>query len=309
MDFAISTTDVDAKRRFDYWTEAVCSHCLVASSVAMSEEPFRGRFSSRSIGRVEISSLSAPSHRWSRKGEHVKQDCNEDLWLCYVQDGAAAVSQSGREARLSTGDIALYDAGQPFEGFQDTRATFLIRLPRRSLLRMAPYAERLTARVINNKQPGGVPLRALLDQAVSIDFAMERPVVAEKFSEALLNLTTFALEFQRGDLGSAREDDLYSKVVAYIHRNFQDPDLNLDALATAHHASSRTISRAFARRQQTPMGLVWQVRLENSQRALAEGRARSVTVAAFDHGFSDVSHFSRAFRKAFGVAPRTVIAH
>lgn len=58
---------------------------------------------------------------------------------------------------------------------------------------------------------------------------------------------------------------------------------------------------------QTPMGVVWQLRLDASHRALAEGRARSVTEAAFDHGFSDVSHFSRTFRKTFGCAPHTLM--
>jgi AraC-like DNA-binding protein len=38
-----------------------------------------------------------------------------------------------------------------------------------------------------------------------------------------------------------------------------------------------------------------------------EGSARNVTEAALDHGFSDVSHFCQAFRKAFGCTPSSLL--
>ncbi|WP_289240908.1 helix-turn-helix domain-containing protein [Delftia sp.] len=68
------------------------------------------------------------------------------------------------------------------------------------------------------------------------------------------------------------------------------------------------MTRAFARHNQTPMGLVWQLRLQASRQALMQGRCSSVTEAAFAHGFSDAAHFSRAFRKAFGCTPRSLLA-
>jgi AraC-like DNA-binding protein len=38
-----------------------------------------------------------------------------------------------------------------------------------------------------------------------------------------------------------------------------------------------------------------------------QGEVRSVTDAAFAHGFSDLGHFSRSFKRTFGMSPQTVL--
>ncbi|HFP9258394.1 TPA: helix-turn-helix domain-containing protein, partial [Klebsiella michiganensis] len=57
----------------------------------------------------------------------------------------------------------------------------------------------------------------------------------------------------------------------------------------------------------TPMAVIWQERLRASREALERGRVSSVSQAALDFGFSDFSHFSHAFRKAFGISPRSLL--
>lgn len=55
------------------------------------------------------------------------------------------------------------------------------------------------------------------------------------------------------------------------------------------------------------MATIWQERLQSSRLAIEQGRVRSVSQAALDSGFSDFSHFSHAFRKAFGIAPSALL--
>jgi len=307
MALEYSTAEVEAARRFEYWNDVVCRHCIPAASRMLTDGPFDGRLAVRSVGVVDISAMTAPLHRWWRDAHHLRVANDDDLWIGYMREGEAAIRQGERDASLRGGDMVLYDAARPFDCTLASQTTYLVRFPRRSLLQRCAAAERLTARTLDDSKPAVAQLRSMIEQAAGIDFEQRRSGVAEQFGSTLLDLVAVVLEFQIDDRAPLSERDLYARMVEYIRRHFEEPDLRLETLANAHGVSTRTVTRTFARHNQTPIGMVWQLRLEASQRALTEGRSRSVTEAAFDHGFSDISHFSHAFRKAFGYAPHTLI--
>jgi transcriptional regulator GlxA family with amidase domain len=93
----------------------------------------------------------------------------------------------------------------------------------------------------------------------------------------------------------------------FARANLDDPDLGPEALAAAGPMSVRSLNRLFGALGATPMRWVWLQRLEASRVALLQGEVRSVTDAAFAHGFSDLGHFSRSFKRTFGISPRNLV--
>ena len=302
-----STSNIDEIRRFTYWNDVVCRHCVPAASHPLTNKSFDAALTVHRVGAVDISTMSAPHHHWSRGSPHIRQDPEDDLWLAYMAQGSGRVEQSARQTKLDSGDIVLYDSSRPFTFSLQANSIHLLRLPRRSLLQRCPGAERLSGQGFEAGQVGASPLKSLIEYSVATDFSKMRSGAASQFGSTLLDLVALMLEVRMGKDATPHEYDLYARISSYIEQHFGDPTLSLESLAEVHHVSSRTVTRAFARRDQTPMTFVWKLRLQASRLALTEGRSRSVTEAAFEHGFSDVSHFSRAFRKSFGCTPQSLL--
>lgn len=116
-----------------------------------------------------------------------------------------------------------------------------------------------------------------------------------------------AISLELQDLKTTHDElDLYGRIMNYIHQHLTDPDLSIERIARVHYVSTRTVTRAFARYQKSPVAEIWKERLIASREAIERGQVRSISQAALDFGFSDFSHYSHAFRKAFGMAPHTL---
>ncbi|KEA63042.1 hypothetical protein ADIMK_2566 [Marinobacterium lacunae] len=304
--FQYSTAEVSANRRFEYWNDVVLRHCIPAASKPLTDFGFDGELTVRGVGVVDICSLSSSQHYWERTAKHLRCGPDDDLWLGFVQNGQGQMEQGGRKTQLEMDNLVLYDAAQAFRFSLGGDNIQLVRIPRHLLSSRLKGLENLTATVLDDSRPGVIPLREMLRQAASNPSELQSAELAGRFSQTFIDLLALSLELQ--DLKTAHaEQDLYARIMNYIHRNLTDRELCIKTIAEAHHVSTRTVTRAFARHQVTPMSVIWQQRLLASREAIESGRVRNVSQAALDFGFSDFSHFSHAFRRAFGVCPQSLL--
>ncbi|MBH3372570.1 helix-turn-helix domain-containing protein [Pseudomonas juntendi] len=301
-----STLTVSPARRFDYWREVVCRHCLSADSKPSLQSNFEGALQVHGIGPLDITTLSSPLHHWVRSEQHLRGDPAEDIWLGFTLDGYGEIEQHTRKASLTTGSVFLYDASQPFRFSLGGTENHLIRIPRPLLSQRLPGIADLTARVLDESRPGVIPLRQMIGQAASSAALLQNESISRRYSSTIIDLLVLSLELQ--DLKTTHQElDLYGRIMNYIQRHLTEPELSIESIAVAHHVSPRTVPRAFARHPKSPVAEIWKERLNASRAAIERGQVRSVSQAALEFGFSDFSHFSHAFRKAFGEAPHSLL--
>lgn len=250
--------------------------------------------------------LSAPLHYWERSAQHLRSDPNDDLWLGFTRSGYGELEQADRRTTLTADDLFLYDASQPFRFSFGGTDNHLVRIPRQLLSQRLPGIADCTAVVLDDRRPGVIPLREMLRQAAGMPSGFQNTGISSRYSSTLHDLLVVSLELQ--DLKQTHDElDLYGRIMNYIHQYLTEADLSLERIAQAHHVSTRTVTRAFARHQKSPVAEIWKARLIASRGAIERGQVRSISQADLDFGFSDFSHFSHSFRKAFGIALHTLL--
>lgn len=102
-----------------------------------------------------------------------------------------------------------------------------------------------------------------------------------------------------------RDTQRFARARDYIQSHLDDADLGPERLAEALHMSRRALYLLFKQHGTAPATLIQSMRLEACRQALSDPvlRERSITAVALDHGFFDLTAFSRLFKQRFGLPP------
>ena len=94
----------------------------------------------------------------------------------------------------------------------------------------------------------------------------------------------------------------------WVEAHIECGQLTPDSLASNFAMSRRSMFRLFAMHGITPRQWLLDVRLDMAKRRLLERPPHGgwISQVAYDVGFVDSSHFSRCFKRKFGVAPKDV---
>jgi len=120
-----------------------------------------------------------------------------------------------------------------------------------------------------------------------------------------------ALAGRRGDnaeLVSESQELTIRRILQYIDDAITDPALTCERVAKANGISQRYLRKLFQSKGHSVSEWIWMKRLEGARRDLSNPRLanRSITSVAYDWGFKDAAHFSRAFKARFEQTPRQI---
>ncbi|MGW5674770.1 helix-turn-helix domain-containing protein [Streptomyces sp. NPDC003860] len=107
------------------------------------------------------------------------------------------------------------------------------------------------------------------------------------------------------------QSSLFKRTQEFIRQNLKDPDLCPDAVAAAHHVSTRHLQRVYQHHGYTVAAFIRHERLDAARRDLADPMQshRPIHAIATRWGFSHPAVFTRTFRAVYGLSPREYRTH
>jgi AraC-like DNA-binding protein len=308
-DTALFSTDAVAPRdRFAYWREAVCDVFVQLECERVDRDPFAGAITTRPFGALTLSEVASRAQHVVRSRRQIARAREDDLLVSVQLDGGGTIAQDGNVARLGLGDFCLYDSARPYTlHFEGPFRQLVLQFPRARLVERLGRAEPFAGLRIGRVDPVGALASDFL-AALGRDSARIPAAAAQRLAGTALDLLATALAGVRGvspDAGSRRAAALARAKMLTLAR-LGDSGLEPAMIAAELGVSARGLHRLFAGEGTSFMRWVIEQRLEACRCDLGDPLllGRSVSDIALGRGFSDLAHFSRAFRRRFGLAPR-----
>lgn len=308
MDLHFRTDSQSPPRRFDSWRETL--HDTYYRLDCKSDTPgqaFRGRLDSQLHGGIRCSRIASSPNRVSRTRAQIRAHEADELGLLVMIGGSMGVDHHERHARLQPGDLLTFDNSRDY--VFDLRCDYdllCFQLPRDLLPQHGERLEgHLGARLPGHDAAVGV-LRSYATSLAQRLGEIPEPL-AEDFLRHLGDLLKLACdgaaEFDKRP-PAPRAATLW-RVTRWIEANLESTDLCPEQIARCNGLSLRALHQLFREHGVSVMQTVLNARLARCQeRLLARGSTgASVEQVAFEAGFRDPSHFRRAYRARYGIAP------
>lgn len=289
----------------------MCQHFVPAEchSVAAPEN-FHGTMALRQLGRVGVTQIIAGGLRVVRTAALMARASQEHFLVSLQNAGHSNLAQRGRLARLGPGDMAVLSSTDTFQlSFAGDFARTVLTVPADELRRLVPDVDAMTATTLDGHSPAARLFGQVAHHYFETDSSAFSVDAADHAASGLIEILAGTLASQRAAI-STRQPQLarfhIARIKRYAMRKLHVPELSVTSVSLALRISPAHIHRLFASEKQTFGAWMWSCRLLACRGELEDPTQahRSISEIAFDNGFVNSAHFSRAFRAKYGVSPR-----
>lgn len=296
----VSTSSVVPATRLAYWNQVVAE--AFDDIVVDAKVGFEGAVAMRRIGSIEFARVESTAAQVRR----LRPLCGPGgaLFKIHLQERGCGVSrQGGHEAILQPGAFTLCDASQPYSlEFTGFNQMMVLRFPAEQLVARLDDAERYIGQAMGAHLGANRVLTGFLRSV------WENEDIGAEFEEAIpgiiLDMMAGTFKAQSDLHGTGDKASERSRCIrAYIDAHITDPTLCPSRVAKAAGVSNRSMQMLFARSGMTATEYIVMQRLKLAAARLMNG-ATNITELAYDLGFSDLTYFSKSFKRRFGVSPR-----
>ena len=295
---------------FDRWHDAVLAAFVPLEVRTPSVATFAGELATTPLGVMELTCVGGSPVTVTRTPRLIRAADSGCLKVGVETHGYCVLTQDGREAALTPGDVAVYDTTRPYELlFADDFQMLVLLLPRQLLSIRPRDLTDVTARRISGRTGLGAvlsPFLTLLARQSLVGDLQPSMQVCDAVID-LLTATCRGAADSAGTVPYSAQRALLLRVQTHIEERLGDPSLDAATVAAAHHMSLRYLQKLFQADGTTVSSWIRRRRLDRCLRDLRDERLRTIPAAAIGArwGYPDPANFTRAFRHEFGSPPST----
>lgn len=305
-----SAAMLPAAIRMEIWREAFGREVVHLDMAPLDDGPFRYDAAFRMVNDISIGAGAVSALSCERTPDLVR-DGNNDILILIPMEGRIRITQHGQDFLLRDGEALVRRSDDPGLTRSAAGRYLTVTIPERELARRLTDADRLTLSTIPADAEGLALLRhyALMLLAPGTGAACGK--VAERLAaEHLADLASLVIGAGReawhlADIRGGAAARLL-RIDAEIAAHAREPGYTIEALSQALRLSPGHLRKLMAGDRHSFSRRLRDTRLRLAAEALTDPRraADPVSAIAYDSGFSDISHFNRAFRAEFGMTPR-----
>jgi AraC-like DNA-binding protein len=303
---SLSTSGLAPKKQIQCWSEALTDLCGQFDVDPLEASSLEARINYTTVSQLKLCQIEASQHRIAHTISRTKLSEHPFVKILFQTYGISYFEQEGRHIELMPGDCLAYDVSRPHTIVSPSLTRHEVVIVPKELLRERGFrlAKMSPCKLSARTGTGRIAydfVHAAFDEATKLS-PYNATVVADSLIELLL------LPLREADTAFDRvgPEAMYIRAQAFIREHLRDPELCIDQISSALGCTKRYLHMLFSDRGMTVSDYIWRARLQHCRQELETQAGKTITDVAFSWGFSSSSHFSRVFRKYFGVVPSSI---
>jgi AraC-like DNA-binding protein len=294
------------KRQVQCWTDALTDLCGHFDVDPLEASSFDGRINYTTVSRLKLCQIEASQHRIAHTVARAKLSEHPYVKILFQTHGISYFEQNGRHIEIRPGDCLAYDVSCPHTIVSPAHTRHEVVIVPKDLLQERGFrlskmsACKLSARTGTGRIAHDF-VHAAFDEATKLS-----PYNAVGVADSLIDLLLLPLREADTMFDRGGAEATYIRAQFFIREHLRDPDLSIDQISAALGCTKRYLHMLFSDRGMTVSDYIWRARLQNCRHELETQAGKTITDVAFSWGFSSSSHFSRVFRKYFGIVPSSI---
>ena len=303
---SLSTSGMTPKRQVQCWTDALTDLCGHFDVDPLEASSFDGRINYTTVSRLKLCQIEASQHRIAHTVASAGLSEHPYVKILFQTHGISYFEQDGRHIEIAPGDCLAYDVSCPHTIISPAHTRHEVVIVPKDLLQERGFrlakmsACKLSARTGTGRIAHDF-VHAAFDEAAKLS-----PYNAVGVADSLIDLLLLPLREADTMFDRGGAEATYVRAQFFIREHLRDPDLSIDRISAALGCTKRYLHMLFSDRGMTVSDYIWRTRLQNCRHELETQAGKTITDVAFSWGFSSSSHFSRVFRKYFGIVPSSI---